>query len=40
MSVIAINYYKRIKAGLLTDISKVPPRWRSQVEDLINSESK
>lgn len=38
MSVIVVNFYKRLKAGLLTDISKVPPRWRSAVEEMINAE--
>ena len=31
-------YYKRIKAGLMT-INEVPSKWRSEVEDMIHSES-
>lgn len=38
MSVIAVNYYKRLKIGLLTDISQVPARWRSAVEEMMNTE--
>lgn len=38
MSVIAVNYYKRLKIGLLTDIGEVPARWRSAVEEMMNAE--
>lgn len=39
MSYIAINYYKRMKKGNITNINDVPGPWRKEARELLEADN-
>lgn len=39
MSYIALNYYKRIKLGMITNINRVGKIWRSKVIEYLEADN-